>query len=111
MRPLQRDQHGMSPHLWSVLLEFSALLDEPLSRLLTFILPVCQYCCGGIEFPLSREKKREDKFEIAFYIEEIIFAFDQNTGESPGAPRTTNSSRTIDSSAEAALEGRGGGAL
>lgn len=111
MRPLQRDQHGMSPHLWSVLLEFSALLDEPLSRLLTFILPVCQYCCGGIEFPLSREKKREDKFEIAFYTEEIIFAFDQNTGESPGAPRTTNSSRTIDSSAEAALEGRGGGAL
>lgn len=101
----------MSPHLWSVLLEFSALLDEPLSRLLTFILPVCQYCCGGIEFPLSREKKREDKFEIAFYIEEIIFAFDQNTGESPGAPRTTNSSRTIDSSAEAALEGRDGGAL
>lgn len=60
---------------------------------------------------VTEERKREDKFEIAFYIEEIIFAFDQNTGESPGAPRTTNSSRTIDSSAEAALEGRGGGAL
>lgn len=66
VRPLQRDLARMLPHLWSVLLELSALLNEPLSRLLAFILPVCQYCCGGIEFPLSREtKKREDKIVIA----------------------------------------------
>jgi hypothetical protein len=39
-------------HLWSVLLEFSALLNEPLSGLFALILPVCQYCCGGIKFSL-----------------------------------------------------------
>lgn len=53
------------PHLWSVLLELAALLNEPLSGLLAFILPVRQYCCGGIEFPLSRETEREDKIVIA----------------------------------------------
>lgn len=55
----------MPPHLWSVLLELAALLNEPLSGLLAFILPVRQYCCGGIEFPLSRETEREDKIVIA----------------------------------------------
>lgn len=93
LRPLQRDLNEMLPHLWSVLLELSALLNEPLSRLLAFILPVRQYCCGGIEFPLSRETKGEDKIVIAFVPEKIISALDQNTREGPS---TSSSSRAAD---------------
>lgn len=64
--PLLRAGEGdAAAHLWGVLLELSALLDEPLSRLLAFILPVRQYCCGGIEFPLRRETRREGEIVIA----------------------------------------------
>lgn len=64
--PLLRAGEGdAAAHLWGVLLELSALLDEPLSRLLAFILPVRQYCCGGIEFPLQRETRREGEIVIA----------------------------------------------
>lgn len=51
-------------HLWSVLLEFSALLNEPFSGLLTLILPVCQYCCGGIKFSLWGDQERKSKIII-----------------------------------------------
>lgn len=62
--PLKDTWTVLRPHLWSVLLELSALLDKPLSGLLAFILPVRQYCCGGIEFPLSRETQRKTRLSL-----------------------------------------------
>lgn len=66
-RPRSETWTALRPHLWSVLLELSALLDKPLSRLLALILPVRQYCCGGIEFPLLRHKKGGQDCHCAAY--------------------------------------------
>lgn len=62
--------NSFSPYLWSVFLELATLLNKFFPRLLTFILPVSQYCCCGIELSLSRKtskkKKKELSLELSF---------------------------------------------
>jgi len=55
------DWDSFSPYLWSVFLELTTLLNKFFPRLLTFILPVSQYCCCGIELSLSRKTKQNTK--------------------------------------------------
>ncbi len=43
-------------HLWSILLELAALVDEFFPGLLAFILSVGQGCGGGIQFFLWTDK-------------------------------------------------------
>lgn len=53
-----RDWDSFSPYLWSVFLELTTLLNKFFPGLLTFILPVRQYCCCGIELSLGRKRNK-----------------------------------------------------
>lgn len=64
------DCNKVPAHLWSILLEFPALLNEPFSGLLTLILPVCQYCCSGIKFSLWGDRERKSKIIICSFYQE-----------------------------------------
>lgn len=64
------DRDTVPAHLWSVLLELSALLNEPLSGLFALILPVCQYCCGGIKFSLWGDQEGKSKIIICSFYQE-----------------------------------------